>query len=70
MFTGLSVFPYTPITANRVDVKEASKILARLAAARVDSMGIMGLTGSYAYFTREQRKHIATQANQLAGISL
>lgn len=67
MFTGLSAFPLTPITTNGVDEQGFSKILARLTAARVDSMGILGSTGSYAYLTREQRKRIATLAKQLAG---
>jgi len=67
MFTGLSAFPLTPITTSGVDEQGFSKILARLTAARVDSMGILGSTGSYAYLTREQRKRIATLAKQLAG---
>ncbi|MHC0463065.1 dihydrodipicolinate synthase family protein [Citrobacter koseri] len=67
MFTGLSAFPLTPVTTSGVDEQGFSKILARLTAARVDSMGILGSTGSYAYLTREQRKRIATLAKQLAG---
>lgn len=66
MFTGLSAFPLTPITASGVDEQGFSKILARLTAARVDSLGILGSTGSYAYLTREQRNRIATLAKQLA----
>lgn len=67
MFTGLSAFPLTPITASGVDEQGFSKIVARLTAAGVDSMGILGSTGSYAYLTREQRNRIATLAKQLAG---
>lgn len=67
MFTGLSAFPLTPITASGVDEQGFIKILARLTAACVDSMGILGSTGSYAYLTREQRKRIATLAKQHAG---
>lgn len=67
MFTGLSAFPLTPITASGVDEQGFIKILARLTAAHVDSMGILGSTGSYAYLTREQRKRIATLAKQHAG---
>ena len=48
MFTGLSAFPLTPVTASGVDEQGISKILARLTAARVDSLGILGSTGSYA----------------------
>lgn len=67
MFTGLSAFPLTPITARGVDEKGFSHILSRLTEARVDSMGILGSTGSYAYLTREQRKHVVTMAKQVAG---
>ena len=67
MFTGLSAFPLTPLTASGVDEKGFSHILSRLTEARVDSMGILGSTGSYAYLTREQRKRVATLAKQHAG---
>ncbi|HFF8585169.1 TPA: dihydrodipicolinate synthase family protein [Raoultella ornithinolytica] len=67
MFTGLSAFPITPITASGVDEKGFSHILSRLTEARVDSMGILWSTGSYAYLTREQRRRIATLAKQHAG---
>ena len=67
MFTGLSAFPLTPVTDNGVDEKGFNNILARLTTARVDSMGILGSTGSYAYLTREQRKRVATLAKQVAG---
>ncbi|WP_318386859.1 dihydrodipicolinate synthase family protein [Enterobacter sp.] len=67
MFTGVSAFPLTPITASGVDEQGFIKILARLTAACVDSMGILGSTGSYAYLTREQRKRIVTLAKQHAG---
>lgn len=67
MFTGLSAFPITPITASGVDEKGFSHIISRLTEARVDSMGILGSTGSYAYLTREQRRRIATLAKQHAG---
>ena len=67
MFTGLCAFPLTPVTASGVDEEGFRNILARLTAARVDSLGILGSTGSYAFLTREQRKRIATLANELAG---
>lgn len=67
MFTGLSAFPLTPITASGMDEQGFIKILARLTAARVESMGILGSTGSYAYLTRQQRKRIVTLAKQHAG---
>lgn len=67
MFTGLSAFPLTPVTKKGIDEDGFSKILSRLTEARVDSMGILGSTGSYAYLSRGQRKRIATMACQLAG---
>ncbi|WP_174510032.1 dihydrodipicolinate synthase family protein [Klebsiella oxytoca] len=67
MFTGLCAFPLTPIKASGVDEKGFSHILSRLTDARVDSMGILGSTGSYAYLTREQRQRVATLAKQFAG---
>lgn len=67
MFTGLSAFPLTPVTTSGVDEKGFSHILSRLTEAQVDSMGILGSTGSYAYLTREQRKRIAILATQHAG---
>ena len=50
-----------------MDEKGFSHILSRLTEARVDSLGILGSTGSYAYLTREQRRRIATLAKQHAG---
>lgn len=67
MFTGLSAFPLTPVTASGIDEQGFSKILARLTAARVDSLGVLGSTGSYACLSREQRKRVATLAVQFAG---
>ncbi|AMB75520.1 MULTISPECIES: dihydrodipicolinate synthase family protein [Pantoea] len=67
MFTGLSAFPLTPVTARGVDEEGLTKILARLTAAGVDSLGILGSTGSYAYLSREKRKRVATLARQIAG---
>ncbi|WP_345830616.1 dihydrodipicolinate synthase family protein (plasmid) [Pantoea sp. BRR-3P] len=66
MFKGLSAFPLTPLNASGIDEKAFLNILKRLTDAQVDSLGILGSTGSYAYFTREQRKRIATLAVQHA----
>lgn len=66
MFTGLSAFPLTPVNAAGIDEQSFLKILARLTAAKVDSLGVLGSTGSYAYFSREQRKRVATLAVQHA----
>ena len=66
MFSGLSAFPLTPVNAAGIDEHSFLKILARLTNAKVDSLGVLGSTGSYAYFTREQRKRLATLAVQHA----
>ena len=66
MFSGLSAFPLTPVNAAGIDEQSFLKILARLTNAKVDSLGVLGSTGSYAYFTREQRKRLATLAVQHA----
>ncbi|HAB23828.1 MAG: dihydrodipicolinate synthase family protein [Pantoea sp.] len=66
MFTGLSAFPLTPVTASGIDEKGFSRILARLTAANVDAICALGSTGSYAYLTRQQRARVATLAVEQA----
>ncbi|QUG75039.1 dihydrodipicolinate synthase family protein [Erwinia sp. E602] len=67
MFTGLSAFPLTPFNAQGIDEAAFIRLLNRLTAARVDSLGVLGSTGSYAYLSREQRSRIAQVARQHAG---
>lgn len=67
MFTGLSAFPLTPFNADGIDEAAFIRLLNRLTAARVDSLGVLGSTGSYAYLSREQRSRIAQVARQHAG---
>lgn len=62
MFTGLSAFPLTPVAASGIDEKGFARILARLTAAKVDAIGALGSTGSYAYLTRQQRARVAALA--------
>ena len=62
MFIGLSAFPLTPVTFNGFDEQGFVNILNRITAAGVNSIGVLGSTGSYAYFTREQRKQITCVA--------
>ena len=55
---GLSAFPITPADeAGRVDVFALRALVARLCAAKVDSIGLLGSTGSYAYLSRAERRH-------------
>lgn len=62
MFSGLSAFPLTPVNTSGIDEKAFLRLLARLTAAKVDSLGVLGSTGSYAYLTRAQRQQVATLA--------
>jgi 4-hydroxy-tetrahydrodipicolinate synthase len=56
-FNGLSAFPLTPANAEgRVDTEGLSRLLERLCEAKVDSIGLLGSTGIYAYLTREERR--------------
>lgn len=67
LFTGLSAFPLTPFSGERVDLPAFSRLVERLAAAGVDSIGALGSTGSYMYLSREERKQVASAAVAAAG---
>lgn len=54
---GLSAFPITPSDAGgHVDVATLRKLVARLCAADVDSIGLLGSTGTYPYLSRSERR--------------
>lgn len=56
LFRGLSAFPLTPTdAAGHVQVEALCRLLERIAAARADSVGLLGSTGAYAYLTRAER---------------
>lgn len=56
MFNGLSAFPITPSDeAGQVDTDGISRLVARLEAANVASIGLLGSTGTYAYLSRSER---------------
>ncbi|MFE5030668.1 dihydrodipicolinate synthase family protein [Streptomyces sp. NPDC056683] len=60
VFTGLSAFPLTPIaTDGDIDEEAFARLVRRLAAAGVDSIGALGSTGSYAYLTLPERARAA-----------
>ncbi|WP_269746861.1 dihydrodipicolinate synthase family protein [Oceanibaculum pacificum] len=51
---GLSAFPITPSdSSGRVDTAALRRLVARLCKAQIDSIGLLGSTGTYAYLTRE-----------------
>ncbi|KZD20730.1 dihydrodipicolinate synthase family protein [Tardiphaga robiniae] len=59
---GLSAFPITPMNTNgRVDTPALQRLVAPLTAAKVDSIGLLGSTGSYPFLSRDERRR-ATDA--------
>lgn len=72
LFHGLSAFPLTPADERGiVDVDVLAMLVARLAAAGVDSVGLLGSTGIYAYLSREERRRaIAAAAAASGGVPL
>ncbi|WP_328606941.1 dihydrodipicolinate synthase family protein [Amycolatopsis sp. NBC_00345] len=66
LFTGLSAFPLTPMTEQRIDEAAFTGLVARLHQANVDSIGALGSTGSYAYLTAAERHRVAELAVQAA----
>ncbi|RCW39160.1 dihydrodipicolinate synthase family protein [Paenibacillus prosopidis] len=66
MFTGLSAFPLTPMNESGIDEKAFIRLLKRLTSARVDSIGVLGSTGSYVYLNREERLRVTQLAIEYA----
>ncbi|KAA2235907.1 dihydrodipicolinate synthase family protein [Salinarimonas soli] len=57
LLDGLSAFPITPSDASgQVEVVALRKLVARLRDAEVDSVGLLGSTGTYAYLSRTERR--------------
>ncbi|WP_312893134.1 dihydrodipicolinate synthase family protein [Ancylobacter sonchi] len=57
LFRGLSAFSLTPTDAEgRVEAELLGRLLERLVAAGVDSIGLLGSTGGYAFLSLDQRK--------------
>ncbi|MGO2392118.1 MULTISPECIES: dihydrodipicolinate synthase family protein [unclassified Halomonas] len=59
MFTGLSAFPLTPMNEKGIKERELICLVEHLANAGVDSIGVLGSTGSYAYLSQEERARVA-----------
>ncbi|MFZ3452213.1 dihydrodipicolinate synthase family protein [Arthrobacter sp. 7Tela_A1] len=62
MFTGLSAFPLTPLQDDAVDEPAFAHLMERLAASDVDSIAVLGSTGSYAYLSPRERRHVVRLA--------
>jgi 4-hydroxy-tetrahydrodipicolinate synthase len=77
LLRGLSAFPITPADAEgRVNLAALRTLVARLRVAKVDSIGLLGSTGTYAYLSRSERRRaldaaleeVAGQAPILVGV--
>ena len=67
MFTGLSAFPLTPMNESGLDEAAFVRLIERLVAAEVDSIGVLGSTGNYAYLTVAERARVVALAVEHAG---
>jgi 4-hydroxy-tetrahydrodipicolinate synthase len=68
LFTGLSAFPLTPADPNGiVDTAALGVLVNRLVTAGVDSIGLLGSTGIYAYLDRVERGRAVAAAVEAAG---
>ena len=63
VFSGLSAFPITPASAEgRVIEADLRAILRRIAAGGVDSVGLLGSTGTYMFLDRDERRRAVAVA--------
>lgn len=67
MFSGLSTFPLTPMNEGGLDEAAFVRLIGQLVATNVDSIGVLGSTGNYAYLTRAERARVAKLAVEHAG---
>ena len=67
MFSGLSAFPLTPMNEHGLDEAAFVRLIGRLVAANVDSISVLGSTGSYAYLTMAERARAIRLAVEPAG---
>lgn len=67
-FTGLCAFPLTPAdNQGIVDVETLSRLVEHLCDAGVDSIGLLGSTGTYAYLSRQERRRAVDAAVECIG---
>nr|WP_290698157.1 dihydrodipicolinate synthase family protein [Halomonas sp. UBA3074] len=67
MFNGLSAFPLTPMNEQDINERDVVSLVKHLADANVDSIGVLGSTGCYAYLKTEERARIAKLCVENAG---
>ena len=66
---GLCAFPITPSDrSGKIDAGALRAVVSPLLEAGVDSIGLLGSTGTYPYLTREERRRaVETTIEQVAG---
>ena len=68
IFSGLSAFPVTPADhQGKVDCEHFARLVEKLAASKVSSIGVLGSTGCYMYLSLDQRKRTLESAIEAAG---
>ena len=69
MFRGLSSFPITPADeAGRIDAPALRRLVARLVEQGTDSIGLLGSTGTFPFWSRsERRRAVATARAETGG---
>jgi 4-hydroxy-tetrahydrodipicolinate synthase len=67
VFSGLSAFVLTPMNENSINEVDFVKLVDRVCLAGVDSIGVLGSTGNYAYLTLNERMHLTALAVRHAG---
>lgn len=65
-FAGLSAFVLTPMDERGIDLPAFERLVQRLVAARVDSLGVLGSTGCAPYLTRAERAQVVRSALEVA----
>ncbi|MCF3641999.1 dihydrodipicolinate synthase family protein [Rhizobium sp. TRM95111] len=69
--SGLSAFPITPSDRDgHVDTAAVKRLVTRLCTAGVDSIGLLGSTGTYMYLSREERRRALSVAIEETGGSI
>ncbi|MDN7122681.1 dihydrodipicolinate synthase family protein [Nocardioides sp. ChNu-153] len=65
--TGLGAFPLSPVRDDALDLAALRRLVERAVAAEVDTVAVLGSTGSYAYLDRDERRRVARAAVEAAG---
>lgn len=66
-FSGLCAFPLTPMNGETIDWSAFTRLIQKLVSAKVQSIGVLGSTGCYPYFSLEERREILRVALEQAG---